>query len=295
MSGKQNTFVWIVYTKHSNKYKLQQFRETQIPSNLRVQFIDADKIEIRNNSENGFVFFNKGARVELPDICFSLVVDRDTNLRGFEFLEQLSGAGVRIVNSLSSVAAVSDKFTSGKVIQSLGYPYPKSFLISKNYLDEVQKTGLEYPFILKPLHGRKSRGVQIIRSQSELADYFEQYQLDRVLAQEFIAESFRSDIRVYVLGGKILGALRRTAHAKTFSDVRVQKIKLSQKLAERSVKIASEFGLDFCCVDYFTDAENTVCEVNAFPGFLKYDAEFHTPLSQEICNFLAKIPHSEFE
>lgn len=278
--------VWIVYNDTSNPYKLDQFKKTKSPKKIKVEFVHSDSVKLSSH-------FNE---LKLPDFCISLIVDIQGNEYAFSVLQFLEANGVQLLNSLQSVDTASNKFIGSVLLTNAGYPTPATFLVQKDSISEVlQKNKHSFPFVIKPVHGRKSRGVSIIRSQDDLDLYLRNTQQNELLIQEFVEESFRTDLRVYVLGDQVLGALKRTAHARTFSEVTAQQVDISKDLEERSVKIAQLFGLQFCCVDYFLDKNNSICEVNSSPGFVKFESVLQKSLVSLIYNHVLSNLHFESE
>jgi gamma-F420-2:alpha-L-glutamate ligase len=80
------------------------------------------------------------------------------------------------------------------------------------------------------------------------------------------------DIRVYVLGDKVLGCVKRISDSGFKSNYslggRVEKYELTDSIKDISLKAAKAIGLDFCGIDLlFTEDSFTVCEVNGNAGF----------------------------
>ena len=80
------------------------------------------------------------------------------------------------------------------------------------------------------------------------------------------------DIRVYVLGDKVLGCVKRISDSSFKSNYslggRVEKYELTDSIKEISLSAAKAIGLEFCGIDLlFTKDSFTVCEVNGNAGF----------------------------
>lgn len=81
-----------------------------------------------------------------------------------EKIEQETGCKV-IVSSETVIDIANDKYKTFKFLKSNSFSYPNTFL-----LDEYKTGLLDFPFILKPRIGARSRGVYIINNQKELEE-----------------------------------------------------------------------------------------------------------------------------
>src|SRR5690606_7563146 len=93
------------------------------------------------------------------------------------------------------------------------------------------------------------------------------------LVQEFVAESAGTDIRVIVIGGKVVAAMQRQSLDDDFRSNLHQggegkKVKLSVEEKKTAQKAAKAMGLTICGVDMMRSNRGPlVLEVNASPGF----------------------------
>jgi ribosomal protein S6--L-glutamate ligase len=92
------------------------------------------------------------------------------------------------------------------------------------------------------------------------------------LVQEYIQESHGRDVRVLVVGGKVVAAMRRRAHGREFRSNfhlggSVENIDLPDDFARIACKAARLLGLDVAGVDLLESARGPLLlEVNSSPG-----------------------------
>jgi ribosomal protein S6--L-glutamate ligase len=94
-----------------------------------------------------------------------------------------------------------------------------------------------------------------------------------MLIEEFIKEAENSDIRVFVVGGKVIAAMQRTARA---NDIRANTsiggsgkfVELGSDEIELAIRVVQIAGLEIAGVDIIRSARGPlILEINANPGF----------------------------
>jgi len=135
-----------------------------------------------------------------------------------------------------------------------------------------------WPIIAKHEKGFQGRSVRKFESKEELDSFvkrMDEKNIGMFLWQKYLPT--RWDIRVVVLGGKVLGAMRRSATGDEFRSNyslggKVEKWELSEEDKRLAEKVARVCGLDYCGVDIMKDeaGKSYVLEVNRqcqFKGF----------------------------
>ena len=127
------------------------------------------------------------------------------------------------------------------------------------------------PYILKGVHGSKGKRVYKIDSAKNLKSLLEQFNSTGMLAQQYL--SIQSDYRVLLLGGIVLGAIKRSSKSSEFRTNfslggKVESIDLPDNVKEMVKSVALVFNADFCGVDLIKHKDNYyILELNFTPGF----------------------------
>ncbi|MCC7197201.1 hypothetical protein IT413_03335 [Candidatus Peregrinibacteria bacterium] len=127
-----------------------------------------------------------------------------------------------------------------------------------------------YPFIAKPLRSGKAKGVRLIRNEAD----FDFVDFHKLLFQPYIRNN--GDYRVLMLGGKMLGAMKRVAAQGSIvnnismggTPTAVRDEKILGKLSDYGVQIAKATGLDFFGLDIIEEAgtgDLRFMEINVAP------------------------------
>lgn len=193
----------------------------------------------------------------------------------------LENAGVRVINSARSLEICGDKWRTALALRSAGLPTPRTTLALTPEAARELVDDCEYPLVFKPLVGSWGRRVALIRD-SDAADAVLEYcsalpapQSHLVCVQEVVG-TLGQDIRVIVVGGEVLGAMRRFARTGWKANVALgadaQPYRLGAAAAALAVKAVRATGAEIAGVDLLERADGELCvlEVNAgveFRGF----------------------------
>ncbi|HYF96997.1 MAG TPA: RimK family alpha-L-glutamate ligase, partial [Patescibacteria group bacterium] len=131
------------------------------------------------------------------------------------------------------------------------------------------------PLIIKVARGTHGNGVVLAETRKAAQAVMQAFYVEGVnfLVQEFVAESAGTDIRVVVIGGKVVASMQRQSLDDDFRSNLHQggegkKIKLTQEERKTAQKAAKAMGLSVCGVDMMRSNRGPlVLEVNASPGF----------------------------
>jgi RimK family alpha-L-glutamate ligase len=131
---------------------------------------------------------------------------------GIPELEQLTSAGVRLLNPPSVLVAAHDKLLTARVLRLSGVPHPHTWHIAEG----MPTAAPELPLVLKPRFGSWGRDVTLCRTQVELDNELDRlrfrgwFREHGVIAQELVPPQ-GWDLRVIVAGGRVVGAAKRRA------------------------------------------------------------------------------------
>ena len=197
-----------------------------------------------------------------------------------DFVSILERANATLVNPRSTINMCADKYRTALRLADYGLTQPQTKLINdpEKSNDIVDDSGIKFPLIMKTLRGSKGVGVlfvdspkgldsivQLIHKQDEDAD---------LLVQEYIKTDY--DVRVHILGGKFLAAMKRPVIEGDFrSNVsqgsEPEKIKLTELEIEESLKASKAVGGYWTAVDFIPSKNREkqppyMLEVNSSPG-----------------------------
>ncbi len=221
---------------------------------------------LRNCLENGE--FN----IEL-NADFIIYLDKDKYLS-----EVLERNGFRLFNSHNAVRVCDDKARTYIALSGKGFNLPKTIFgaLCYNNACEIDKNApkliaskLGYPVIVKECYGSMGKGVYKADNESELKEIMEKVKTRPHLFQEYIGYKKGIDVRLIVIGGKVVSAMERRNDSDFRSNVARGgtgvKVEVPLEFIETAERLAKELKLDYCGVDllYGKDNQPIVCEVNS--------------------------------
>ncbi|MGN0812390.1 MAG: RimK family alpha-L-glutamate ligase [Candidatus Coproplasma sp.] len=233
---------------------------------------------IRNSY--GAVAVDKDIKTCFDGYDFCVYLDKDKYL-----LKALENTGLRTFNRREAIEVCDDKMAtclalSGKGVNlPLTLPgvlcYDTGIEISEGEAEAIEKK-LCYPLVVKSCYGSRGTGVCLAENREGLLKKMNELKTVPHLFQKFIPESKGKDLRVIVIGGKVLGGMLRQSNGDFRSNValggKAIPYPVSSKVRELCLKCASVLGLDYCGIDILLGKDDTpyVCEVNSnafFYGF----------------------------
>lgn len=261
---------WVIYNKNFKNNKkfiehIDWFIETakyfniilEAKSNTEVLFILSDSVELKQGLENR------------PN--FVLFFDKDIRLA--QLLEIL---GIKVFNNSKAIEICDDKTLTQIVLSKNGIKTPKTIICPKSFfgfkkedlsfLDEVALQ-LSYPLVLKESFGSFGKEVYLINDKDELFSKTLNLSKKSILFQEYIKESHGTDLRIYIVAGEFVGAIKRTNvkdFRATFSGGTMSSYTPTHQEVEIAKKACLAIGLDFAGVDVlFGKYGPVICEVNS--------------------------------
>jgi len=169
---------------------------------------------------------------EQPEKHFSLVVNRmspsawnrehgDCIFYTLGFLDHLERRGVRVINGQKAFRTELSKAAQLSLLDSLGLPYPKARVIHRPEQAVPATEGLRWPIVVKPNIGGSGAGVKRFDNVESLERAAEAGELafgldSTALVQEFIPARDAHIVRVEVLNGKYLYAIKVHITGETF-------------------------------------------------------------------------------
>lgn len=208
---------------------------------------------------------------EFPD--FAVLLDKDILLGYF-----LKSRGVPVYNDPAIIDLCDNKATQYIRLAEQNIPMPKTIVATKVYPNfTIQGSGyyegvlrtLGLPMIIKEGHGSFGMKVYLIETEDQFYEKVESLSGVDYVFQEFIAESRGRDIRVNIVGGKIVAAMKRQSDTDFRANItnggHAFPVELTPEQQQLALEAAEAVGAVFAGVDllYGPNDQPLVCEVNA--------------------------------
>jgi len=187
-------------------------------------------------------------------------------------LHRLEDRGTRVVNSPRAIERTVDKFWTSTLLEQCGIPTPETVVC-----DDPEEAIAAYrtlgDVIVKPLFG--SMGLGMVRVSDEEMAFRVFRTIEQIRGVYYIQRTVDhdgTDIRAFVLGGRVIAAIERRASGWRTNLARggtARGLSLSEQLSALAVRAAAAVGADYAGVDLLTGPDGTtyVLEVNGIPGW----------------------------
>jgi ribosomal protein S6--L-glutamate ligase len=194
---------------------------------------------------------------------------------GAAVLRQFEMMGAYPLNESVAINRSRDKLRALQIMARAGIGLPLTgFAHSPDNTKDLIKLVGGAPLVVKLLQGTQGKGVVLAETHKAAESLIEAFRnLDaNFLVQEFIKEAGGADIRCFVIGTKVVAAMKRQAKAGEFRSnlhrgATASLIRLTPEERSTAVRSAKKMGLNVAGVDLLRSNHGpVVLEVNSSPG-----------------------------
>jgi ribosomal protein S6--L-glutamate ligase len=215
---------------------------------------------------------------------------------GLAILRQFEMSGVWPLNESVAIGRSRDKLRSMQILAKHGLGLPlTAFAHDPKQTAEIIRAVKGPPVVIKLLEGTQGIGVVLAETEGSARSVIEAFRGANVniLVQEFIKEAGGTDIRAFVVGGKVVAAMKRTGAPDDFrsnlhrgGSAELAKITPAERAT--AVSAAKRMGLNVCGVDMLRSNHGPVImEVNSSPGLEGIEAATGKDVAGMIIDFIA--------
>ncbi|NBU05276.1 MAG: 30S ribosomal protein S6--L-glutamate ligase [Sphingobacteriia bacterium] len=265
----------VILSRNKSLYSTQRLIEAGENRGHEMLLLDHMKTVLVIEQGRPHIFFNgkevTDVNAVIPRIGSSATFYGSAVVRQFEMM--------KIFTAVESQALVRsrDKLRSLQILARAGIGIPKTAFASspkEKDIDNVIESIGGAPCIIKLLEGTQGIGVILADNHKAAKSVIEAFMKIKanMLVQEFIKEAGGADIRVFIVDGQIVGAMKRQAKDGEFrSNLHrggsASVIQLSPEERATAIKAVKKLGLGIAGVDLLQSKRGPlVMEVNSSPG-----------------------------
>ena len=257
-------------TLYSNK----RLMEAAVARGHEMRFYNIQQCYMRMDADTPEVRYRGGSIINDLDAIIPRIRPSMT-FYGCALLRQFESIGTYCLNSDTSISQSRDKLFSSQLFTAnkINIPitgFAKSPLDTKDLIDMVGGA----PLIVKLLQSAQGKGVvsaETNKAAESVINAFKSLQAN-ILVQEFIKEASGKDLRCFVVNGKVVAAIERTALKGEFrSNIHMggsaKKVKITAEERKLAVKASKILNLAVAGVDIIRSNKGPLLlEVNSSPG-----------------------------
>ena len=227
----------------------------------------------------------------IPRIGASITFYGTAVVRQFEMM------GTFCINESVAISRSRDKLRSLQLLSREGIGLPETGFASRpDKIQDLIKNVGGAPLVIKLLEGTQGIGVVLAETNKAAESVIEAFMglKANILVQEFIEEANGADIRCFVVGNKVIAAMKRQAGEGEFrSNLHrggtAQLVKLTKEERATAINAAKIMGLNLCGVDILQSKNGpVVMEVNSSPGLEGIEKSTGKDVADMIFEFIEK-------
>ncbi|MGP4108416.1 ATP-grasp domain-containing protein [Virgibacillus sp. L01] len=243
---------WLIYSEQDseqNKAYINWFIDEAAIQGVTLKLVLREDLTIGIFQNKQTILYNNQQVVQLPDFIVVRTVEPLLN-KLFESM------GINVFNSSEISAICNNKALTHYYINKLSIPMVDTIFIEKKNC--VQLPGTPLPFVVKGANGRGGRQVYLIENEQQ----WERCVADDIFASELIIQSTKNiqlgkDVRVFVVGNQIVGAVLRESKSDFRSNFKLGGLATWYPLNHHETtllnKIINAFDFGMVGIDFLLD------------------------------------------
>lgn len=281
-----------ILSRNQNLYSTSRLRDAAKERGHDVRIVDYLRCYMNITSAKPKVLFRG------EELTFDAIVPRigaSHTFYGTAVVRQFEMMNVYPLNESQAIDRSRDKLRSLQLMSRAGVGLPvTSFAHSTQDIEGILEIVGGAPIVAKLLEGTQGLGVVLAETKKAAESVIGAFrQLDaNILVQEFIKEAKGADIRAFIVGGKVVAAMRRQGGPGEFrSNLHrggtAEAIKLTTIERTTAIKAAKTMGLNVAGVDLLQSNHGPlVLEVNSSPGLEGIEAASGIDIAGRIVQFI---------
>ena len=285
----------VILSRNTRLYSTKRLVEAGIKRGHDMYVIDPLRCYMNLATDNPEIHF-KGRRLVnldaiIPRIGASVTFYATAVLRQFEMI------GVFTLNESDAIMRARDKLRSLQLLSRFGIPMPVTgFAHAPDDTEDLMKLVGDAPMIIKLTEGSQGQGVVLAETRQAAESVIDAFRglNAHFLVQRFVKEAEGADIRCFVVGNKVVAAMKRQARRGEFranlhKGGSAMEAQIDAHEREMAIRAAEVIGLNVAGVDIIRSAQGPqILEVNSSPGLEGIEAATKKDIAGEIISFIEK-------
>jgi len=284
----------LVLSRSPELYSTRRLVEAGSERGHRVRVVDPLRCYMNISSRPTVHYMGEelsGFDAVIPRIGASITFYGTAVVRQFEMM------GVFTLNESVAISRSRDKLRSLQLLsrKGIGLPVTAFGYSPDDTRDLIQLVG-GAPLVIKLLEGTQGKGVVLAETDQAAESVIDAFRGLKAyfLTQEFIAEAKGADIRCFVIGDRVVAAMKRQAKDGEFrSNLHrggtAMAVKITPQERATAVRAARTMGLNVAGVDLMRSHHGpVVLEVNSSPGLEGIESATGKNIAGLIIEFIEK-------
>ncbi len=284
-----------ILSRFRSSYSTSRLKEAIESQGHKVRIIDHTLCELQVGEES--LIYYQGTLLLPPDIIIPRI-GASATYQGASVIRQFELMRVKTLTPANGLINSRDKLRAMQLMSVNNVPMPITYYSNGvNDWNNITETVGPTPFVIKLLEGTQGLGVFLANDDDVARGLIDSYTSigSRFMIQQYIEESKGTDVRAFVVGGKVIAAMKRVAPEGEFrSNLHRGGTGNQVELTEEEINIAlasaKTFGLEIAGVDILRSINGPlVLEVNSSPGLEGIEKYTNIEVADYIAKYLNKL------
>ncbi len=287
-----------ILSRGPHLYSTRRLHEAAIGCGHHVHVLDtaAFSVVVEGGSSK---FIYADARSKLPR--YAAVIPRvgaSITEYGCAVVSHFESLGTVAINGADAIRWSRDKFRATQLLAQNGLAVPITVLVRSGYqVPGALRAVGGPPAVIKVALGTQGNGVMLV-SDAATAESMISTLADaghRLMIQQFVSEARGRDLRAFVVGDRVVAAMRRVApvgefRANMHRGARVETAALDDEFIRCAVRATKVLGLEVAGVDMLEGRDGPILlEVNSSPGLEGIESASGVDVAAEVIHHCARI------
>ena len=275
-------------------YERERFIEEAEKQGVDFSLVFADELDLIVSRDDRKSIRYQNVVVSLPDVLLART-GSGTGYFNLSVLRQFERLNVPTIPNSNSIEASKDKMYANQILAQAGLPIPKTMLTRFPCKAELVEQVVGFPCVLKVITGSHGAGVYLCHTPKEFEDLSELISsLDfknSMIVQQYVQYSEGRDLRVIVIGGRVIGAMLRQSTDGSFKaniscGGEGVAFDVDERMEMLAIQTAKVLDLDIAGVDLLFSTDGyKICEANSSPGFKGFEAALDINIPEKVFSY----------
>jgi RimK family alpha-L-glutamate ligase len=275
-------------------YERERFIEEAEKQSIDFSVVFADELDLIVSRDDRKSIRYQNSIVSLPDVLLART-GSGTGYFNLSVLRQFERLNVPTIPNSNSIEASKDKMYANQILAQAGLPIPKTMLTRFPCKAELVEKVVGFPCVIKVVTGSHGAGVYLCHTPKEFEDLSELISsLDfknSMIVQEYVQTSEGRDLRVIVIGGRVIGAMLRQSTDGSFK-ANISRggegvaFDVDDNMEMLAIQTAKVLDLDIAGVDLLFSSDGyKICEANSSPGFKGFEQALNMNVPKRVFSY----------
>ena len=286
---------WMLANRKTKEtYEKDRFLEESDRLGIDFSVVYADEIDLIVSRDDRKSIRYQNNIVSLPDVLLARTGSATGNYN-LSVLRQFERMNVPTLPNSDAIIAAKDKMYANQILAQAGLPIPKTMLTRFPSNSDLVEKQVGFPCVVKVVTGSHGAGVYLCEDKKQFNDLSELISAldfkNSMIVQEYVQFSEGRDLRVIVIGGRVVGAMLRQSTDGSFK-ANISRggeglaYDVDEKMELLAIQVAKVLDLDIAGIDLlFHEDGYRVCEANSSPGFRGFENALGINIPEKIFNF----------